>query len=166
MRKLRNIGSSVSIYMDCYEPGYAICEMAEVGQVAVSRSSRVWVALQVTVREADNASDLGSAQADLLDGAQTKAVYELTGLVAHIMGDPEEQERPRKKRDRGEPEKAEGHIVAHIKAGRSQSHAATYTVVIHGISSDVCRKSSRMSWILTHPCNKVRLIRTSVSIWE
>ena len=105
--------------------------MAEFGQMPVSCPLRVWVAMQVTVREADNANDLESAEDDLLDGAQTKAVYELTGLVAHIMGDAEEHERPRKKRDRGEYETSEGHIVAHVKAGRSWSHAATHTALMH-----------------------------------
>ena len=49
-------------------------------------------------------------------GPVPRAVYELTALVAHIMGDAEEQERLKKKRERAEPGKAEGHIVAHIKA--------------------------------------------------
>ncbi len=105
--------------------------MVEFGQMPVSRSSRVWVVLQVTVREADSASDLKSAEEDELDGAQTKAVYELTGLVAHIMGDAEEHERPRKKRDRGEAEISEGHIVAHIKVGHSRSHATPHAVVMY-----------------------------------
>ena len=75
--------------------------------------------LQVRVREADNARDLASSADETdanTDGPRTKAVYELTALVAHIMGDAEEQERLKKKRERAEPGKAEGHIVAHIKA--------------------------------------------------
>ena len=68
------------------------------------------------MREADSARDFIAAEAEALSGAETKAVYELTALVAHIMGDAEEQERPRRKRHRKEPDLAEGHIVAHIKA--------------------------------------------------
>ena len=75
--------------------------------------------LQVRVREADSARDLADATDEATDRPQTKAVYELTALVAHIMGDAEEQERSKKKRDRAEPGKTEGHIVAHIKASRT-----------------------------------------------
>ncbi|CAL5225176.1 g7957 [Coccomyxa viridis] len=73
---------------------------------------------EVRVREADSARDLASATDEAQEGTngpRTRAVYELTALVAHIMGDAEEQERLRKKRERAEPGKAEGHIVAHIK---------------------------------------------------
>ena len=74
--------------------------------------------MQVAVREADSASDLTASAADEAgSGAQTRAVYELTALVAHIVGAGEDQERPKKRRDRGDPEEPEGHIVAHIKAG-------------------------------------------------
>ena len=72
------------------------------------------------MREADNARDLASAADEVqkeTNGPHTKAVYELTALVAHIMGDAEEQEHLKKKRERAEPGRAEGHIVAHIKAG-------------------------------------------------
>ena len=81
---------------------------------------------QVMVREADNARDLASAAEeaqDGMDGPRNRAVYELTALVAHIMGDAEEQERLKKKRERAEPGKAEGHIVAHIKVGHSLVHS-------------------------------------------
>ena len=54
--------------------------------------------LQVRVREADSARDLADATDEATDRPQTKAVYELTALVAHIMGDAEEQERSKKKR--------------------------------------------------------------------
>ena len=73
---------------------------------------------QVTVREADSASELtAAAAAGAGSGARTRAAYELTALVAHIAGAGEEAERPRKRRDRGDPDEPEGHIVAHIKAG-------------------------------------------------
>ena len=55
------------------------------------------------------------AEAESAGSTKRRAVFELTALVAHILDDTEEQERPKKKRDRGEPEKAEGHIIAHIK---------------------------------------------------
>ena len=87
------------------------------------------VVLQVRVREADNARDLASAADEAeegTDGPHTKAVYELTALVAHIMGDAEEQERLKKKRERTEPGKAEGHIVAHIKVGTCGYHDSVY----------------------------------------
>ena len=70
------------------------------------------------MREADSARDLADATDEATDRPQTKAVYELTGLVAHIMGEAEEQERSKKKRDRAEPGKTEGHIVAHIKVSQ------------------------------------------------
>lgn len=73
--------------------------------------------VQVRVREADNARDLASAADETEQGPRTRAVYELTAVVAHIMGDAEEQDRLKKKRERAEPGKAEGHIIAHIKAG-------------------------------------------------
>ena len=70
------------------------------------------------MREADNASDLAaSAAEEAVSGAQTRAVYELTALVAHIAGAGEEPERPKRRRDRGDPDEPEGHIMAHIKAG-------------------------------------------------
>ena len=69
------------------------------------------------MREADSPQDLAESGVSAMDSSQTRAVYELTALVAHIVGEAEEPDRPRKRRDRGEPEQAEGHIVAHIKAG-------------------------------------------------
>ena len=75
--------------------------------------------MQVAVREADSASDLASTSAaeEAVSGAETRAVYELTALVAHITGAGEEPERPKRRRERGDPDEPEGHIVAHIKAG-------------------------------------------------
>ncbi len=74
--------------------------------------------MQVAVREADSASDLAtSAAEEAVSGAETRAVYELTALVAHITGAGEEPERPKRRRERGDPDEPEGHIVAHIKAG-------------------------------------------------
>ena len=72
--------------------------------------------MQVAVREADNASDLTTSD-EAVSGAQTRAVYELTALVAHIASAGEEPEWPKKRRDWGDPDEPEGHIVAHIKAG-------------------------------------------------
>ena len=103
--------------------------------------------LQVRVREADNARDLASSADETdanTDGPRTKAVYELTALVAHIMGDAEEQERLKKKRERAEPGKAEGHIVAHIKASHPrhppppppQTHTCTNPRSAHGAGED------------------------------
>ena len=48
--------------------------------------------MQVAVREADSASDLASTSAaeEAVSGAETRAVYELTALVAHITGAGEE----------------------------------------------------------------------------
>lgn len=66
-----------------------------------------------------------------MDSSQTRAVYELTALVAHIVGEAEEPDRPRKRRDRGEPEQAEGHIVAHIKAGHHYSYSCSQSVPVH-----------------------------------
>ena len=78
--------------------------------------SCTWLLSQVAVREADSPQDLAESGVSAMDSSQTRAVYELTALVAHIVGEAEEPDRPRKRRDRGEPEQAEGHIVAHIKA--------------------------------------------------
>ena len=70
------------------------------------------------MREADNASDLAAPAAEeAVSWGPDKGCVRADGLVAHIAGAGEEQERPKRRRERGDPDEPEGHIVAHIKAG-------------------------------------------------
>lgn len=80
---------------------------------------------QVSVREADNAKDLASApdQQALSEPDQaTRAVYELTAVVAHIEDDSVDKDARKKpntrqaaSQSRNEAESAEGHVIAHIR---------------------------------------------------
>lgn len=70
------------------------------------------------MREADNAADLAtpedSSPGDAAEprSGRTRAVYELTALVAHILEDKVPKEKGKGKKD---PHEDEGHIIAHIK---------------------------------------------------
>lgn len=69
------------------------------------------------MREADNAADLAS-EGDAADGARTgssKAVYELTGLLVHIMDEAEAPVLDGAKAKNRPPAEQEGTVVAHIR---------------------------------------------------
>ena len=107
------------------------------------------------MREADNARDLASTPDETeegLGGPRTRAAYELTAVVAHIVGDAEEQERLKKKRERAEPGKAEGHIVAHIKAGHPRCLPRTSLLHLHKPKvTSYCRtRQKEPTWVQVH----------------
>ena len=70
------------------------------------------------MREADNAADLAS-EGDAGDGARSggcsRAVYELTGLLVHIMDEAEAPVEGSNKAKNRPPAEQEGTVVAHIK---------------------------------------------------